>query len=139
VLHARWLLAALISAALVSPARLQAQTPIPLDAQGAVQLHYAQAAAFMSLNSIATNHLPQQQCMSRAKAAIAAAGFEFFDESLEAVWGRTTSHRDMVAVYCPASHDIALFAAASPTGLGSVTGPLVDRMVEAWQKLSKEP
>ena len=39
----------------------------------------------------------------------------------------------MVSIYCLKSHDVAIFAAASPTGRGSVTGPLVDRLVKSWQ------
>jgi hypothetical protein len=108
-----------LAAALLAPAHARAQ------------------AAFMSLNSLPTHHLPQKRCLSRAKAALQAAGFAFFDASTEAIWGLTSDHHDMLAIYCPTSNDIVVFAAASPTGNGSSTGPLVERMVEAWQKLGK--
>ena len=94
---------------------------------------HAQGAAIMSLNSIGTGDLPHADCMRKAKNVIRDAGFEYFDTTSEAVWGRTDSHRDMVSIYCLKSHDVAIFAAASPTGRGSVTGPLVDRLVKSWQ------
>jgi len=97
----------------------------------------AQNAAIMSLNSISLGDLDHDGCMKRAKQAIAEAGFEYFDTTSEAVWGRTYSHRDMVSIYCPSTGNIAVFAAGSPTGKGSVTAPLVDRLVEAWQNLNK--
>jgi hypothetical protein len=93
----------------------------------------AQNAAIMSLNSIGLGELSHDNCMKRAKETVAEAGFEYFDTTTEAVWGRTYSHRDMVSVYCPKNGNIAVFAAGSPTGKGSVTAPLVDRLVEAWQ------
>ena len=94
---------------------------------------HAQGAAIMSLNSLGTGDLPHADCMRKAKNVIRDAGFEYFDTTSEAVWGRTDSHRDMVSIYCLKSHDVAIFAAASPTGRGSVTGPLVDRLVKSWQ------
>jgi len=94
-------------------------------------------AAIMSLNSIGTGDLPHADCMRRAKNTIREAELEYFDTTSEAVWGRTSSHRDMVAVYCLKSHDVAVFVAGSPTGRGSVTAPLVDRLVKAWQDLSR--
>jgi hypothetical protein len=118
-LNVRRLHAALLAAAVLAPASAGAQS------------------AFMSLNSLATGHLPQKQCLSRAKAAMQGAGFGYFDASTEAIWGLTTNRRDMLAIYCPPSHDIVVFAASSPTGNGNVTGPLVERLVEAWQKLGK--
>ena len=33
---------------------------------------------------------------------------------------------------------MAIFAAASPTGRGSVTGPLVDRLVKSWQDMADD-
>jgi len=94
-------------------------------------------SAIMSLNSIGTSDLPHADCMKRARAAIREADLEYYDTTSEAVWGRNSSHRDMVAIYCLKSHDVAVFAAASPTGRGSVTAPLVDRLVKAWQDLSR--
>lgn len=110
------LTAAVLAAALLAPAAA-----------------HAQGAAIMSLNSIGTGDLPHADCMRKAKNVIRDAGFEYFDTTSEAVWGRTDSHRDMVSIYCLKSHDVAIFAAASPTGRGSVTGPLVDRLVKSWQ------
>ena len=110
------LTAAILAAALLAPAAA-----------------HAQGAAIMSLNSIGTGDLPHADCMRKAKNVIRDAGFEYFDTTSEAVWGRTDSHRDMVSIYCLKSHDVAIFAAASPTGRGSVTGPLVDRLVKSWQ------
>ena len=92
--------------------------------------------AIMSLNSIGTRDLPHADCMKRARSAIKEAGFDYFDTTSEAVWGRTNSNRDMVSIYCLKSHDVAIFAAGSPTGRGSVSEPLVNRLVKAWQKLS---
>jgi hypothetical protein len=112
-------MAAVLAAAALAPGKANAQ------------------AAIMSLNSIGTGDLPHADCMKRARAAIREADLEYFDTTSEAVWGRNSSHRDMVAVYCLKSHDVAVFAAASPTGRGSVTAPLVDRLVKAWQDLSK--
>lgn len=114
------LIAAALSAAALAPGQADAQ------------------AAIMSLNSIGTADLPHADCMRRAKTAIRDADLEYFDTTSEAVWGRTSSHRDMVAIYCLKSHDVAVFAAGSPTGRGSVTAPLVDRLVKAWQDLSQE-
>ncbi len=111
--------AAVLAAAVFAPAHANAQ------------------AAIMSLNSVSTEDLPQADCMKRGRSAIEDAGFEYFDTTTEAVWGRTNGHRDMVAVYCLKSHDVAVFAASSPTGRGKVTAPLVDRLVESWQKLGK--
>ena len=115
------LTAAVLAAALLAPAAA-----------------HAQGAAIMSLNSIGTGDLPHADCMRKAKNVIRDAGFEYFDTTSEAVWGRTDSHRDMVSIYCLKSHDVAIFAAASPTGRGSVTGPLVDRLVKSWQDLGDD-
>jgi len=115
------LTAAILAAALLAPAAA-----------------HAQGAAIMSLNSIGTGDLPHADCMRKAKNVIRDAGFEYFDTTSEAVWGRTDSHRDMVSIYCLKSHDVAIFAAASPTGRGSVTGPLVDRLVKSWQDLGDD-
>jgi len=115
------LTAAVLAAALLAPAAA-----------------HAQGAAIMSLNSIGTGDLPHADCMRKAKNVIRDAGFEYFDTTSEAVWGRTDSHRDMVSIYCLKSHDVAIFAAASPTGRGSVTGPLVDRLVKSWQDMADD-
>jgi hypothetical protein len=115
------LTAAVLAAALLAPATA-----------------HAQGAAIMSLNSIGTGDLPHADCMRKAKNVIRDAGFEYFDTTSEAVWGRTDSHRDMVSIYCLKSHDVAIFAAASPTGRGSVTGPLVDRLVKSWQDMADD-
>lgn len=112
-------MAVMLAAALLAPVRANAQ------------------AAIMSLNSIGTRDLPHADCMKRARAAIKEAGFDYFDTTTEAVWGRTNNNRDMVSIYCLKTHDVAIFAAGSPTGRGSVSEPLVNRLVKAWQTLSK--
>ena len=116
-MFARSVLAAALVAALLGPAQ-------------------ADGVAMMSLNSVATDKLPHADCMTRARAAIEAAGFSYFDTTTEAVWGQANDHRDMVSVYCPKSTFIAVFAAGSPTGQGSVTEPLVNRLIAAWRKLN---
>lgn len=93
----------------------------------------AQAGAIMSLNNRVTDDLSHEACMKRARAAIREAGFRYHDTTSEAVWGTAHDRRDMVAIYCLTTRDVAVFAAASPTGDGKVTAPLVDALTDAWE------
>jgi len=92
----------------------------------------ASAGAIMSLNNRATNDMSHEECMRKAAAAIRRAGFKYHDTTSEAVWGLANNSRDMVAIYCPTTRDIAIFVAGSPTGRGAVTEPLVDRLTDEW-------
>jgi hypothetical protein len=94
----------------------------------------AHAGAIMSLNNRVTDDLPHEDCMRRARATIKDAGFRYHDTTSQAVWGTAHDRRDMVAIYCLTTRDIAVFAAASPTGDGKVTEPLVDRLTDAWER-----
>jgi len=91
------------------------------------------AGAIMSLNNRVTDDLSHEACMRRARAAIREAGFRYHDTTSEAVWGTAHDRRDMVAIYCLTTRDVAVFAAASPTGDGKVTAPLVDALTDAWE------
>lgn len=93
----------------------------------------ASAGAIMSLNNRVTDDLPHKDCMRRAREAIRDAGFRYHDTTSQAVWGTANNRRDMVAIYCLTTRDIAVFAAASPTGDGKITEPLVDRLTDSWE------
>ena len=97
----------------------------------------AHAAAIMTLNNRVTKDLTHADCMKRARSAISRAGLQYYDTTDEAVWGMANGRRDMVAVYCLTTADVVVFAAASPTGQGKVTEPLVNRVIDAWEALSR--
>jgi hypothetical protein len=92
----------------------------------------AGAGAIMTLNNRPTKDLSQDECMRKARTTIRKAGFAYHDTTSEAVWGLANDRRDMVAIYCLKSTPVAVFAGASPTGKGSVTEPLVDRLTDEW-------
>ena len=92
----------------------------------------ANAGAIMTLNNRPLSDMSQSECMRRAARIIRSAGFRYHDTTSEAVWGTAHERRDMVSIYCPKSREIAIFVAASPTGEGSVTEPLVNRLTDAW-------
>ena len=100
----------------------------------------ASAGAIMSLNNRVTNDMSHEEWVDeravewlrKAAAAIRRAGFKYHDTTSEAVWGLANNSRDMVAIYCPTTRDIAIFVAGSPTGRGAVTEPLVDRLTDEW-------
>jgi len=94
----------------------------------------ASAGAIMSLNNRSTNDMTHKECMRKARDTIRRAGFQYHDTTSEAVWGLANDRRDMVSIYCPTTRDIAIFVAGSPTGRGSVTEPLVDRLTDIWDK-----
>lgn len=97
----------------------------------------AGAGAIMSVNNITTDKMSHEECMKLAARVVKDAGFRYHDTTSQAVWATANDRRDMVMIYCPTSRDIAIFAAASPTGRGEVTEPLVDRMTEAWDRANK--
>ena len=91
----------------------------------------ASAGAIMSVNNRSLDDVSTEQCLRRARATIKSAGFKYHDATSQAIWGLANDGRDMVVIYCP-TREIAIFVAASPTGKGSVTEPLVNRLTDAW-------
>jgi len=71
--------------------------------------------------------------MSRAGRTITAAGLLYHDTTSEAQSGLTQDRLYMVSIYCLTTRDVAVFAATGAEG--SVTGPLITRMLNAWRDL----